>query len=90
MCVVCRGDECESVSHTLWDCSSIRAQFLRVNANGFTVIVLPQGDTHYHRSPELGLYLENSRTASSSLTHVRQISSEAQSHFSNFSLHVKQ
>ena len=29
-CVLC-GDECESVSHTLWDCSaytSIRAQFL--------------------------------------------------------------
>ena len=26
-CVSC-GDECESVSHTLWDCSSIRAQFL--------------------------------------------------------------
>ena len=30
-CVLC-GDECESVSHTLWDCSaytSIRAQFLQ-------------------------------------------------------------
>ena len=30
-CVLC-GDECESISHTLWDCSaytSIRAQFLQ-------------------------------------------------------------
>ena len=26
-CVFC-GDECESVSHTLWDCSAYRAQFL--------------------------------------------------------------
>ena len=26
-CVLC-GDECESVSHTLWDCSAYRAQFL--------------------------------------------------------------
>ena len=31
------GDECESVSHTLWDCSayrSIRAQFLQVSLGG--------------------------------------------------------
>ena len=26
-CVLC-GDECESVSHALWDCSAYRAQFL--------------------------------------------------------------
>ena len=27
MCVLC-GDEWEGVSHTLWDCSAYRAQFL--------------------------------------------------------------
>ena len=32
-CVLC-GDECERVSHTLWDCSVYRAQFLQANLGG--------------------------------------------------------
>ena len=39
--VLC-GDECESVSHTLWDCSayrSIRAQFLLKLQAGWEVVI---------------------------------------------------